>query len=105
MRGHDLDKSAKLSPDLSLAESEETIALQYAMVLVAERARLVRATGEFISPCISVCRIGEASGLCLGCFRTRDEIARWSTAGDAEKRSVWRMIERRMAALATGPAE
>ena len=30
------------------------------------------------SPCISVCRMDAASGLCEGCLRTLDEIAAWS---------------------------
>lgn len=30
------------------------------------------------SPCVLVCAIDEASGLCLGCFRTLDEIAGWA---------------------------
>jgi predicted Fe-S protein YdhL (DUF1289 family) len=47
------------------------------------------------SPCISVCRIDEASGLCVGCLRTLDEIAAWSTLDDAQKRAVWRAIAER----------
>lgn len=50
------------------------------------------------SPCISVCRMQEASGLCEGCHRTLDEIAAWSRLDDEGKRQVWRAIgERRMA--------
>ena len=30
------------------------------------------------SPCIQVCTVDGKSGLCLGCFRTLSEIARWS---------------------------
>jgi len=47
------------------------------------------------SPCISVCRIDEASGLCIGCLRTLDEIAVWSTLDDAQKRAVWAAIAKR----------
>jgi predicted Fe-S protein YdhL (DUF1289 family) len=105
MPGPDLDPSAEPPADLALAVNEESLALQAATILVAERARFVWATGEFISPCSSVCRISDGLGLCVGCFRTRDEIARWSSAGDAEKRVVWRKIEHRMAAFSAGPAE
>ena len=38
------------------------------------------------SPCINVCRIDAASGLCVGCARTLDEIAAWSSLDDAGKR-------------------
>ena len=40
------------------------------------------------SPCILVCVIDQASSLCLGCHRTRDEIAGWSRASDSEKRAI-----------------
>jgi predicted Fe-S protein YdhL (DUF1289 family) len=30
-----------------------------------------------VTPCILVCFIDPESGLCLGCFRTGDEIANW----------------------------
>lgn len=49
------------------------------------------------SPCINVCRMHEASGLCEGCLRTIDEIAAWSTLDEAAKRAVWDAIETRHA--------
>ncbi|NIE66746.1 DUF1289 domain-containing protein [Burkholderia sp. Ax-1719] len=49
------------------------------------------------SPCINVCRMHEASGLCEGCLRTIDEIASWSTLDDDAKRAVWDAIEVRHA--------
>ena len=33
---------------------------------------------EVDSPCVKICVIHPASGLCIGCFRTTDEIAGWS---------------------------
>ncbi len=54
------------------------------------------------SPCISICRMSAATGLCEGCQRTIDEIAAWSRMEDHEKRSVWLLIdERRAQARAT----
>ena len=48
------------------------------------------------SPCTSVCRMDEATGWCLGCLRTIDEIARWSRLDDAARREVLgRLDERR----------
>ena len=53
-------------------------------------------TGEPVtSPCIGVCRIDEATGLCVGCLRTLDEIAAWSTLDDASRRAVLDAIRRR----------
>ena len=44
------------------------------------------------SPCISVCRIDETSGLCIGCYRSITEIIDWGRQTDARKRLVWRQI-------------
>jgi predicted Fe-S protein YdhL (DUF1289 family) len=43
-----------------------------------------------LSPCTGVCRL-DVRGLCIGCLRTGDEIARWSTMDDAQK--LWIMDE------------
>jgi len=51
------------------------------------------------SPCISVCRIDDATALCVGCLRTLDEIAAWGTLDNAARRRVWRAIEQRRAEL------
>ena len=40
------------------------------------------------SPCIKVCIVDGESGLCLGCFRTLDEIAAWSALPEAEREAV-----------------
>lgn len=40
-----------------------------------------------LSPCIGVCEI-DAQGLCAGCLRTLDEIARWGLMGDAERSRI-----------------
>ena len=47
------------------------------------------------SPCTSVCRMDAATGWCLGCLRTIDEIIAWSTLDDAGKRDVWRVLDDR----------
>jgi predicted Fe-S protein YdhL (DUF1289 family) len=38
------------------------------------------------SPCVNICRMED--GLCAGCFRTIDEIARWANSGDEDKRLI-----------------
>ncbi len=64
---------------------------------LAQRALQVRASsGEVVSPCVSVCRIGVVVPLCEGCLRTLPEIAAWSRMPDAEKRIVWQRIELRL---------
>jgi uncharacterized protein len=57
------------------------------------------------SPCISVCRMDDATGLCVGCLRTLDEIAVWGMLDDDARRDVWDAIRRRRAAVPTQPEE
>jgi uncharacterized protein len=40
------------------------------------------------SPCVDVCRMDPASGLCEGCLRTIDEIAAWGSLDDDGKRRI-----------------
>ena len=37
------------------------------------------------TPCIKVCQMDPARGVCSGCCRTLDEIARWGGMSDAER--------------------
>ena len=53
-----------------------------------------------VSPCVSVCRMDDATGLCVGCLRTIDEIAAWSVLDDARRRDVLAAIDARRARLA-----
>ncbi|HEY2659847.1 MAG TPA: DUF1289 domain-containing protein [Caulobacteraceae bacterium] len=40
------------------------------------------------TPCIKVCMVDGESGLCLGCYRTLSEIARWASLPDAERGAI-----------------
>jgi predicted Fe-S protein YdhL (DUF1289 family) len=40
------------------------------------------------SPCVSVCTVDRDSKQCIGCLRTLQEIGRWRTMTNAEKRAV-----------------
>lgn len=40
------------------------------------------------SPCVKVCTMHPEEGLCIGCLRTRDEIATWGRMTPAERREV-----------------
>lgn len=46
------------------------------------------------SPCVDICESGP-KGLCLGCFRTRDERLYWHQADDATKRVIVKACFRR----------
>jgi len=50
------------------------------------------------SPCNRVCALDPASGRCLGCGRSLDEIARWTQMTDAERADVLDELARRSAA-------
>lgn len=47
------------------------------------------------SPCISICKMDTGTGLCEGCWRTIDEIARWAHMNDDQKRAVWEELSLR----------
>ncbi|MGH8676464.1 MAG: DUF1289 domain-containing protein [Burkholderiales bacterium] len=49
------------------------------------------------SPCNKVCVMNEVTGLCRGCYRTLDEIARWGTMSDAEREGVMEKLPKRAA--------
>ena len=40
------------------------------------------------SPCIKLCQMDARRGVCAGCYRTLDEIARWPEMSDAERARV-----------------
>ena len=52
-----------------------------------------------VSPCEKVCLLDEASGLCRGCGRNLDEIARWSAFSDTERAEVMARLPHRLATL------
>jgi predicted Fe-S protein YdhL (DUF1289 family) len=40
------------------------------------------------TPCVQVCIVDGASGLCLGCYRTLPEIGGWSRFTDSERAAI-----------------
>lgn len=65
---------------------------------LALQAQWVRGQSQAIpSPCVSVCHLG-ADGLCQGCWRTVEEIGRWSGSSDAQKKAIWALIALRLPA-------
>ncbi len=41
-----------------------------------------------LSPCINVCTLDTGNKLCLGCFRSIDEIALWSRVSNDERLNI-----------------
>ena len=50
------------------------------------------------TPCVKICTLDARMGLCLGCGRTVDEIARWTTMSLSERSQVMRELSSRLAA-------
>jgi len=50
---------------------------------------------EVKSPCVEICQLDMSSDICLGCFRTMDEIAGWVEMTDVEKRNVLLLVDER----------
>ena len=55
------------------------------------------------SPCVSICQMDPQDGVCLGCYRTRAEIAAWRSM-DQDDQSVLLDILRDRRAKASGVA-
>jgi predicted Fe-S protein YdhL (DUF1289 family) len=49
------------------------------------------------TPCVKVCTLDARTGLCLGCGRTVDEIARWTAMDASERAQVMRELPDRLA--------
>ncbi len=52
------------------------------------------------SPCVGVCQIDQATGWCLGCGRTGNEIGRWLSMSDDERLTLWGELPGRLDRLA-----
>lgn len=52
------------------------------------------------SPCVRVCVLHPAEQICIGCLRTRDEIADWGRMGHDERRAVMDRLPERASRIA-----
>lgn len=43
---------------------------------------------EIESPCVRICVVHPEARICTGCYRTTDEIARWSKMTPEERREI-----------------
>jgi predicted Fe-S protein YdhL (DUF1289 family) len=76
----------------------------YVSLEVRLPAILGRTIGEWLvldipSPCVGVCRLDPATGLCTGCMRTLDEIAAWPAASSAERLAIVQRLRARRRAI------
>ena len=50
---------------------------------------------KIASPCTRRCTVAPGSDICVGCYRTVDEIVRWTKFTDAERQAVLDQLESR----------
>ncbi|MEZ5827758.1 MAG: DUF1289 domain-containing protein [Hyphomicrobiales bacterium] len=57
------------------------------------------------TPCVNICLLDSKSGLCVGCGRSTDEIARWVEMTTVERRAIMAALPERLERLeeAEGP--
>ncbi len=55
------------------------------------------------SPCINICKM--EAGLCIGCRRTLDEIARWANVDDDGKRLILAAVAQRRSSAGRNPTD
>ncbi|MBC8050118.1 MAG: DUF1289 domain-containing protein [Chitinophagales bacterium] len=51
------------------------------------------------TPCIGVCQLDIATGFCIGCARTAQEIGLWRDASPAVQRAILEALPKRHAVL------
>ncbi len=71
-----------------------------AWIDVAAQAKVEDPT---LSPCIGVCAMDAASGLCKGCLRSLDEIAAWSSASETQRRAIKATLPQRRSLILDVP--
>jgi predicted Fe-S protein YdhL (DUF1289 family) len=64
------------------------IAFHAARPIFSAESSTHRLASVIESPCNRVCTLDPASGRCLGCGRSLDEIVRWTQMSDAERARV-----------------
>ncbi len=47
------------------------------------------------SPCIGVCTMNDTTGLCLGCYRTTDEIKAWWDMTETQQKALLNALQDR----------
>jgi uncharacterized protein len=59
---------------------------------------------DVASPCINVCTLDPETQVCLGCFRTIDEIAEWGGASNAQREAILAKLPGRRGMFRRSPA-
>ncbi|MBO6848560.1 MAG: DUF1289 domain-containing protein [Maricaulis sp.] len=57
------------------------------------------------TPCVKVCFVDPKAGLCVGCFRTMEELGKWTRYSDAEREQIMAALPERQADYARSRCE
>ena len=52
------------------------------------------------SPCVGICKLDDTTGFCIGCGRSRGEIADWISMSEVQRDQVWSDLRERRSTLA-----
>jgi uncharacterized protein len=66
---------------------------------------MASAEANIETPCNRICVVHPALGLCIGCGRSLDEIARWIEFAPAERTRIMAQLPARLAALSVTGAQ
>lgn len=55
------------------------------------------------TPCIKVCAVSGMTNQCIGCGRSLQEIARWGSINEAERKTIMAELPARLAVTAPAP--
>jgi predicted Fe-S protein YdhL (DUF1289 family) len=58
-----------------------------------------------ISPCILVCSLDAATGYCVGCGRTIEEISTWTALSPGQRQDLMRALPDRLGSLTLADAQ
>jgi len=53
------------------------------------------------TPCIKICVIDQDTSLCQGCGRSLEEIARWGSFSDEQRRQIMKQLKARILSTET----
>ena len=51
------------------------------------------------SPCVGICVMDEAHGVCSGCGRTLEDITNWPNLADKDQAAIWRTLPERLSKM------
>lgn len=57
-------------------------------------------TAPIKTPCVKVCFVDPKAGICVGCFRTMEELGRWTRFSDQERDEIMAALPQRETAYA-----